>query len=159
MSLSEKQMLWTLAAIPQNAHRGCTQEGSVCNTPASAALALPSQEAHRMMTSLGTYPRFYFTGLRRVWAQGIENKGVPLHSTREDSGWFFPTKQPLKILGLDHRDKGLKTKTKTTATIYYRLIKWNKQIWSISFIFQFLFWTEWTSFEFFQITCWNNDLK
>lgn len=27
-----------------------------------------------------------------LWAQGTEDKGVPLHSTREDSGWYFPTK-------------------------------------------------------------------
>lgn len=31
------------------------------------------------------------------------------------------------------------------------------QTWSILFLFQFLFWTEQTSFEFSQISCWNND--
>lgn len=60
---------------------------AVCNTPASAAPAMPSREAHGM-TNLGTHPSPFISQVYKeewVWAQGTEDKAVPLHSTREDS--------------------------------------------------------------------------
>lgn len=107
-------------------------------------------EKHMEWQILGLIPAFLFH--RSIKRNGCGHKEqrtklspcTALEKTQNDS---FPQNSPwrfwfLTTVGRDHWDKGLKTTTETIATIYYWVIKWNKQIWSISFIFQFLFWTE-----------------